>query len=277
MLYLSLIPKLIENHDSINLSVVCYHLSMFYETLSQPDSTHYYLQKSLTVSEKIADTSLLVTLYGKIGEIHLDRRQYDSAFFLLTKSAILSKAINDYVTAKQVLKLLLSIDTIKGNFKSATKRYAEILIAADSVYNQRLRNNLEASELTYENQKKSNLIEIQKLELQSANRQKQFLLFVFFLSVLISLLLVILFIFHKKNNKRKQELLAEKLRINELQLKNIKQTEEISRLKIEKIEREIKIKEQEQVSNALALEQKNELLGVINKKFTEAMQDNRLH
>jgi tetratricopeptide (TPR) repeat protein/DNA-binding CsgD family transcriptional regulator len=271
--YLSLLPELIKYNDSINQSVICYHLSMFYEALSQPDSTLFYLYKSRAVSEEIADTSLLVTLYGKIGEIYLDRRQYDSASYLLTRSAQMSKAIEDFVTARQVLRLLISVDTIKGNFKSATKRYAETLIAADSVYNQRLRNNLEASELTYENQKKSNLIEIQKLELQSANRQKQFLFFIFFLSVLISLLLFILFIFHKKNNKRKQELLAEKLKINELQLENIKQTEEINKLRIKKIEGEIKIKEHEQVSSALAIEQKNELLGIINKKFTEAIQD----
>jgi tetratricopeptide (TPR) repeat protein len=271
--YISLVPKLIETHDSINLSVVFYHLSMFCESLSQPDSTLYYLYQARSVSEKIADTSLLVTLYGKIGKIYLDHRQYDSAYILLTKSAEMSKNIEDYVTQKQALKLLISIDTIKGNFKRVAERYKKIIIAGDSVYNQKLRNNLEASELAYENQKKSNLIEIQRLELASASRQKQFLLFIFVFSVLTSLLLIILFISHRRSYKRKKEVLAEKLKINELQLENIKQTEEINNLRIEKIEREIKIKENEQVSHALAMEQKNQLLSMINKKFTEAMQD----
>jgi len=272
-IYLQLIPKLVETDDSINLAVIYYHLSIFSETDSQPDSTLFYLRKAQTVSEKTADTSLLVIIYGKIGEIYLNHRKYDSAFLLLTNSATMSKAINDYGTAKQALKLLLSIDSIKGNYKSASERYAEILIAADSVYRQRLRNNLQAAELTYESQKKGNLIKIQKLELQSANRLKQFLLFISFILIIISLLLITIFNFHKKNNKRKQEVLVEKLRINELQFEKIIQTEELNKLRIEKIERDIKVKEHEHVSNALALEQKNELLAVINKKFTEAMQD----
>ena len=272
-IYLQLIPKLVETDDSLNLAVFYYHLSIFSETDSQPDSTFFYLRKAQAISEKTADTSLLVTIYGKIGEIYLNHRQYDSAFLFLTNSATMSKAINDYGTTKQALKLLLSIDTIKGNYKSTSERYAEILIATDSVYRQRLRNNLEAAELTYENHKQGNLIEIQKLKLQSATRLKQFLLFIFFILIIISLLLVTIFIFYKENNKRKQELMAEKLKINELQLEKIMQTEELNKLRIEKIEQDVKVKEHEHVSNALALEQKNELLAVINKKFTEAMQD----
>lgn len=271
--YISLVPKLIKTHDSINLSLIYYHLSMFSEALSQSDSTVYYLNKALAVSEKLSDTSLLVTLYGKIGQIYLDHRQYDSASSLLTRSAAMSKAIDDFVTRKQVLKLLVSIDTIKGNFKRATERYMDIIIAGDSVYTQKLRNNLEASELAYENQKKSNLIEIQRLELASASRQKQFLLMIFVFSVLITLLLIILFILHRKSYRRKKEILTDKLKIIELQLENLKQTEVIDKLRIECIEREIMIKDNEQISHALAMEQKNQLISMINKKFTEAMQD----
>ncbi|MEZ5196572.1 MAG: tetratricopeptide repeat protein [Bacteroidales bacterium] len=273
-IYLNLVPKLNEMADSINLAVVYYHLSIFSETASQTDSTLFYLRKAMLVSTQLADTSILTTLYGKIGEIHLNHQQYDSASYLLTISAKMAHAIDDYVTEKMAIKLLLTIDTLNGNYKKATERYAQLIALNDSVYNQRLRNNLEASELRYVNQKKSNLIEIQKIDLASAKRQKQFLIFLFLLLALTSVMLVLLIILVKRNNKRKQELLSEKLRINKMQLENARKTEEISKLKIEKIEKEIKIKEKEQVSDALALEQKNDLLALVNKKFRDAMEEN---
>lgn len=273
-IYLSLVPMLIKESDSKNLSVIYYHLSLFCKKTSQPDSTIFYLRKAISVSEKFADTSMLTTLYGNIGQIHLNNQQYDSAFPLLRKSAEMSNSINDYITEKYALKLLLTIDTINHDYKTAMERFRKILVLNDSVSNQRSRNNLEASELRYENQKKDNLIEIQKIELTSAKRQKKLLLFLFLFLALIFLLLVLLTILLKKNDKRKQELLSEKLRINDLELKNAKQSEEINKLKIEKIEQEIKIKEREQVSDALALEQKNELLAMVNKKFLEAMKEN---
>ena len=269
--YLTLVPKLVETSDSINLSVVYYHLSIFSETALQPDSTLFYLRKALTVSKELADSSMLTTLYGKIGEIFLNRKQYDSASILLTRSAAMANSINDYITERQALKLLIAIDTLNHDFIKASNRYSKILILYDSVYQQRTRNNLKASELRYENQKKSNLIEIQNIDLASAKAQKKFLLFLFSFLTIIILLLVLLTVLIKRNNKREQELLSKKLQVKELELENVKQTEEINRLKINKIEVEIKIKEKEQVSNALALEQKNELLNLINKKFTEAI------
>ena len=270
---LQLIPKLVETDDGINLAVIYYDLSIFSEANMEPDSTLYYLRKAMVVSGKLADTSMLTTIYGRIGEIHLNQQQYDSASSLLTISAKMAHAIDDYVTEKMAIKFLITIDTINRNYKKATKRYAQLIAVSDSVYNQRLRNNLEASELRYENQKKSSLIETQKNDLATASRQKQLLVFLFLFLVLILLLLVLLIILFKRNNIRKQELLNEEIRINELELENIKHKEEINKLRIEKIEKEIKIKENEQVSHALALEQKNELLAVINKKFTEAIQD----
>lgn len=272
-IYLNLVPKLIETSDNNDLAVIYYHLSIFYRKANQPDSTLFFLRKAFAVSEKSADTSMLTTLYGNIGEIFLENQRYDSAFYLLLKSASLANAINDYSTERQALKLLLTIDTLNHDFRKATERYRKILILNDSVYLQRIRNSMEASELRYENQKKSNLIVLQKAELISATRQKQLFLFLFLFFALIVLLLVMLTILLKRSNKRKQELLVEKLKINALELENVKQTEEINKLKLEKTEKEIKIKEKEQVSHALALEQKNELLGLINKKFTEAMKD----
>jgi len=271
--YRKLIPKLFKTDDSINLAVIYYDLSIFSEANIQPDSTLFYLRKAMVTSGKLADTSMLTTIYGRIGEIYLNQQQYDTASSLLSISAKMAHTIDDYETEEMAIKLLLTIDTVSRNYKQATERYAQLIVLRDSIDNQKLRNNLEASELRYSNRKKSDLIEIQKVDLASAKRQKQLMIFLFSLMVIIFLLLTLLTILLKRNNQRKHELLSDKLRVNELDLENLKKTEEIRKLKIEKIEKEIKIKEKEQISDALALEQKNELLNLINKKFAKAMQD----
>jgi len=268
-LYEDIIPELVKMGDSINLSVVYYHFSIFFQWVAQPDSSLIYLRKALKISEKLKDNSFLPTLYGMIGMVLMDTYKYDSASYFLTKSVRLAKDVDDYLTQRQSLQLLLSIDTLKGDYKKATRRYGEILVMNDSVYMQNIRNNMETSELRYENQKKNNFIDIQEVKLVSANRQKHLLLFLFPISLILSLLLVSLIILLRRNNKRKQELLAEKLRINELQLENATKTEEISRLRIENTENELRSKEQEQISHALALEQKNELLEMINSRLKE--------
>lgn len=272
-IYINLIPKLHEINDSINLSVVYYHLSIFCEETSQSDSTLYYLNKAMAVAENLADTSILTTLYSQIGQIFLNNNQYDSALYILTKSADLSKAIDDYITEKRALKLLLTIDSVNLDYEKAIVRYGRILILNDSIYTKRIRNNLDASELKHENQKKSNQIEIQKIDLISAHKQNQLLLFLFLFSGLMFLLLVLLSILLVRNYKKNRELLYDRLKIRELELENSKQSEEISKLRIKKIEKEIKVKDQEQLCNAIDLEQKNELLVKINKIFTEIKQD----
>ena len=269
--YISLIPKLLETGDSINLSVIYYHLSMFSETASQPDSMMLYLRKSLSVSEKIADTSILTTLYGKIGQIHLNRHQYDSAFYLLTKSEELAKSINDYVTQKQVLKLLVSLDTLMGNYKKATSRYAALLIASDSVYKQKLRNSLEASELKYENQKKNNLIELQQKLLENESGRKRLYRSLLYISLMATFFLIMIILLVIKNNIKKKKILQDQIGLKELKIESTTKDEIIHKLRIENLENEIRIKEREQVSSAMSLEQKNELLGMINEKIKEAM------
>jgi tetratricopeptide (TPR) repeat protein len=270
-LYAILIPQLIETGDSANLSVVYYHFSIFFQWDSQSDSSIIYLRKALEISEKLVDKSFLPTLNGMLGMVLLEQQQYDPASYYLTKSANLAANINDYFTQEQSLKLLLSIDTLKGDLKKATQRYGEILVINDSVYNQRIRNNVEASELKYINQKKANIIEIQDIKIATANRQKRYFVLLFTFSIIISALLLIVVVLIRRNKRKALDLLAEQIRIKDLQIENALQTEEINRLSIENGEKELRLRKKEQVTNALALEQKNELLSLINNKINKAM------
>ncbi|MFH1119213.1 MAG: hypothetical protein V1775_05275 [Bacteroidota bacterium] len=263
-IYADLIPALTEMGDSINLAAVYSHFSLFFQWLSKPDSSLFYLRKSLVISEKLNDKANLPTFYGMLGMIFIDKKEYDSAITYLGKSTILAREAHDFLTVRQALLLQISIDTITGNYAGAAGKLKEILAMNDSVYSQRIRNNLEASELKYENQRKNSLIDVQSVRLSTVTKQKQLLYLLFSTSLLISLLLILLILMFRRNNRKKQELLSEKLRTNELLLENSRKTDEINRLRADNAEKELKISEKEHLSNALALEQKNELLGMIN-------------
>jgi len=272
-LYVEVLPQLIRNGDSVNLAAVYSNLSLFFQWINQPDSSMQYMRRALAISEKIKDRSSLSTYYGMIGMNLMESKQYDSASYFLNLSVKLAKEFNDYFTQRQALQLLLSLDTLHGDYRKAAWRYAEIVALNDSVYEQKIANNQETAELKYENQKKNSEIEIQKTNLTSSRKQKYFLLILFTFTLAVSILLGLLIVQIRRNTRRKQELLSEELRLNELHLENARKTDEINRLRIENTEKELKIKEKEQVSNALALEHKNELILMINSRISE-MRDN---
>ncbi len=269
--YTGLVSDLIAFHDSINLAVVYYHLSMFSEALSQYDSMLLYLKKSLTVSEEISDTSLLITLYGKIGQHMLNNHQYDSAGLLLSISLKMAEAIDDYISQRQVLRLLLSLDTLSGNYRNAARRLKSLMVATDSVYRHREKNNIESIELKYENQKKGEMIELQNRWIKEERKLNRLFKLLFLASVISIGFLIVIIHLIRGNNARKKQILQDQLRLKECKIVSAEKDELIHRLQIENLENEIRIKEREQVSSALSLEQKNELLGMINDKIKIAM------
>lgn len=270
-LYNETVEILIELGDSINLPVVLSNLSAIYLRNKSGNLANQYLSKAIGICIKNNDTSLLARLYEDMGQMYLDQNLFDSASFFIKKSVNYAEAIDDFKTQIRVIKLLVRLDTLKGNYKPATRHLHQLLALNDSLFKRESENNLETSELAYENQKKATQIELQNLHIQSSKRQKQIYLLLLMFSLSTLFLFIVIFILLKKNNLKKSKLLTDQLRIKNIEIDNASKLEEINKLKIERFEEDIKIKEREQVSNALALEQKNELLGMINNKISKAM------
>jgi hypothetical protein len=214
---------------------------------------------------------MLSALYGNYGDVMMQINSLDSAYYFLEKAVKHAQIIGDANNALHAHQLLFSIDTLSGKHKRATSRFAKIIALKDTVYQRKIKNNLKASELRYENQKKDIQIQLQKTQLKAANRQKLIyrILFIFLAisGILLGLIIYLLF----KNNRKKRSILHEQLRVKDLLLENTTKTHELHKLKLWQAEEEIRVKENEQISHALALEQKNELLGMINSKIVEAM------
>jgi len=272
-LYSESVDILINSGDSLNLPVIYYNISSLYEKQNQFDSTLKYLRLSKGISEIKKDTSLLSALYGDYGKIMMRLNYPDSSCYFLEKSIRCAQSIGDLNNEIRSREVLLRLDILRGNYKLAISRLMQMLTLKDSIYARKSRNNLKTSELRYLNQKKENKILLQDAQLKAIHKQKQIYILLFVFSLLTGALLAAVIFLIVQNNKKKRKLLHEKLGIKEMLLENAEKAKELDKLRIWKAEEEIRVKEQEQISHALALEQKNELLGMINNRIVDAMRD----
>lgn len=272
-LYIEAEQLMISSGDSLNLPVIYSDLASVNGKRNHTGEAVRFLVKAAGICENTKDTAMLASVCGNLGELYITTRQYDSAEYFLEKSIYCSKAINDPEIEMHALNFLIRIDTLNGDYREASRKFQHVLILQDSAYSIKSRNNLKASELQYENQKKNLLIESQELQLKSVKKLNRLYLSLFIISALASTLVLISIFLLFKNNRKNRELLRNEIRIRDLEIQNSKKSEEIQELKIKSIEEEMKIKEREQVSHALALEQKNELLNMINNKINAAMED----
>ncbi|MBK7213336.1 MAG: tetratricopeptide repeat protein [Bacteroidales bacterium] len=270
-IYQSLVSELIEIHDSTSLPVIYYNMAAFRQDEQKNDSARMYLRKAMEIAEVKGDTSLLSTLYGNTGEIFLNEGEIDSARYFLNRCLEYSKVTDDVETQLQSLSFLLKIDTLTGRHKDAFSHFNLSLILQDSISQRKLRNNKEASELQYENEKKKATIENQQQALHDGSRIRNLIYILLALSIAVLILIAGVFLQQKKNLNRKRDLLESQLLLNNLQLEKLQNEEDLSRLRLEKMEQELRHRESELVSIALGIEQKNELIELISKRIKETM------
>lgn len=273
LIYREIIPRYIKLGEYENLSALYGYMSINYQFQDQLDSALIFIQKSIKLSEKIQDSSGLVSSYGTAGHFYIELQQYDSAEYYLNKTIEKASLYQDYFTQKQAFRLLLSIDTLRGDYKNASRKIEEILILNDSDYAKQMRNTSQAISLKYENEHKKNQIRLQNIQLNASKSENKFWILISSITFLLVLTLGVLFVFIRRNSVKKQEILNKKLKVSELELKAANSEHEVNRLKIENSETQIKINEKEQVSNALAIEQKNELLQLIGHRINDSVNE----
>lgn len=268
---LDLINKLLESNDSLNLPGIYYNMSSLLLNMDSSDRAIDYIRKAIPMCEAKKDTSMLSSLYGFLGDIYFNRMQLDSAEHLLKKSLKCSTSLKVFEEEYLALRFLLRIDTLNGLYKKTIPKFKRMLDLKDSISEQKIRNNLEASELKYENQKQNNMLAIKNHELDEGKKINRMLRLLFLASMISIGFLLMIIILIRKNNARKKQILQDQLQLKECKIVSAEKDELIHKLQIENLENEIRIKEREQVSSAMSLEQKNELLGMINDKIKIAM------
>lgn len=272
-IYTSLIDSLKRLGDSVNLPMMLSNLASVNHKMKHMTEAVGHLRQAVALAQKTADTSMLAELYADFGELSVESQRIDSAEIFLNKSVFYASQIGDFRTQLSAMQMLLRSDTLRNDFKGASRRYKSIDWLNDTLYARKLRHSLRASELQYESEKKSQLIELQALTIQNAGKQKRFFLILLLLSGVTLVLLGLVIVLVVRNHRKKRELFEDSLKIRDLQIENSIKEDEINKLKIHKIEEEIRLKEREQLNSALALVQKNELLGVISSRISQAKSD----
>jgi DNA-binding CsgD family transcriptional regulator len=271
-IYYVLKSELESSRDKVNQPVIYYNLASMHQGLGHIDSAFYYLRKAMGVAKETADTALLSTIYGNTGEIMLNEGRIDSARIYLDKSLRYSLKTGDVETQLQALSFLIKVDTLTGHNKDAIRHYNLSLVLQDSVNQRKMRNNRESSELQYDIEKKKILINSQQADIKTSKRLRSLYLFLLISALLVGLLLTWVLFLQRRNYSKRRQLLESQSLVNELQLERLKQDEDLNRLKLEKAEEELNVRQNELLSIAMGIEQKNELLLVINKKIREGLE-----
>ena len=266
-IYHQLEEDLISSKDSIILPVIWYNHAMLLQNAGKDQLGMQYLNKSIRISEITNDTSLLTELYQNKGDQFLNRGRYDSAVYYMDKSLICASAIDNASAAIDALIMLARLDSIKGDYKNALLKSRQVNTLKDTVFKRKLRNGLMSSELKYENERNSALLELQQAELQATERQKLIYLILVGVAILFVVLAGIVVILQRKNFLKSKELIESRLEIQNLKVIKYQKEEEINRLTIKNFTDELKMKDRELVNIALGMEQKNELLNSINQKI----------
>ena len=268
-IYLEIVSSLVKIQDTQALPVSYYNLSSVYQSKEDLPTALKFIKLAIYYSEKTHDTSLLSTLYGNTGEMFLKTGKHDSANFYLHKSVICSREIDDDETESQALSLLADIDSASGNFQAAYMTMQRISLLKDTICQRKLRNNLKESQWKYENNKKQHLINLQQMTLLSNGKERRLYNILLIISFIAGIFSIIIIILGKRQYHKNLKLHVQEIEINNLEVDRLLYNEEINKLRMERIEEDVKIKERELVSIALRIDQKNELLDFVSKKVKE--------
>jgi tetratricopeptide (TPR) repeat protein len=263
-IYRQLLSDLVEEKDSINLPAIYHNVYSLHKRNGNFEGMILALRNAIAVSESTRDTSMLATLYLSAGEWHMQKGLKDSAIIFFEKSRQCATALNDYRNLVSVLNRLIEINRKISNSGKISELYEQLSAGKDSLYSRRIKNNLRTSELQYENLVKTGQIEKEKIKLENLRNQKNWYVVLAIILSLLAAFLIIMITYILKNRQKAFALANERLNSKTLQLENLRKEEEINALKFEKLQEEKQALTAQQLSAAVILQQRNEMLAALS-------------
>lgn len=276
-MYRQLINDLSMDKDSINLPAIYHNVYSLYKRNGNMEGMISALRNAIAISEKTRDTSMLAALYLSTGEWHMQAGLNDSALVFLEKSRISAAAIHDYRNLVSALDRLIDINRKVKNPGKELEYYVQLSVAKDSLYTRKIKNNLKASELQYENLAKTGQIEKERVKQENLKSQRNWYISLAVVLALLVVMLITLITFILKNRQKAVALANERLNTRSLQLENLKKEEEIRALRLEKLQEEIHELTALQLSSAVVMQQRNEMLAALSSFIAKkAKEDGKL-
>ena len=210
----SLIEKQKLN-DSISISATLNNLGNIYYEIGNFDKSLKYYSEALKISEKIDDRKGVAIRLLNIGELYRKNKNKELAHKFFNKSLEISLNINDIELMSKNYLSLSDIFFEQKKYKTAYEYHKMFYLLSDSMFNQKVSEQISEMSAKYETEKKQKEIELlnKEKEKQTAisaeqNKRKNIIIF----SSIVGLLLVTIFsifLFNRLNVTRKQKLIIE--------------------------------------------------------------------
>ena len=199
--------------DLASISVIYYKLKQYNKALE-------YSSKSLIIAQEINRPDIIAINYNNFGGIYLqmakNTRDKVNIGLLLNKASINSNAaLEIYKKAKDLIDLysaydqLSSIDELKGNYKTALEYYKTSIVYKDSIFNSDNKETIKNLEDKRTIELRDKELKINKLTIESEEKQKWYFVFGVALLAIIGGLLFYQSRNRKKNNNKLQILNSE--------------------------------------------------------------------
>lgn len=234
-----------------------------------PDSlmkANTYFKKARSIYMALNSRKYMAHADLLIGNVYYAIYNYDSAFYYLNRSLLISKEINYASIYKESLKYLMYAYEETKDFENAYRMQSLYKSYSDSLMGEDVRLKIADLETKYETAKKERDIIKLKAE-KKAQKDKELILWITFISVLVVLLVVVFAIIQKR---RKDKIINQQEQLVLKKEKDLADTElEKSKLQEEELKKEIQYKSKQLTTHALNMMQKNTLMQEIQEGMIE--------
>lgn len=247
-LYLEALPYFKENKLKMELGEQYNLIAEVYIQMDSLAQAEDYISNSLQTNQETGELSMLALAYRNRGDVKFKQSDFETSLENYLKSLELSQqASNNLYLVEDYLKISDSYERL-GNITDAY-HYRKLYFAAhDTLFNQRNRDKLIASEIQYKTEKKEQEIELQKKEI-ALLEEKQHAARLQRIGLITGLIATILFFglgYYALRQKMKR-----------------------NRLERERVKAELAFKKKELTTHALHLAKKNEVLEGLKQKARE--------
>ena len=213
------------------ISTILSNLGNIYLVRKQNRKALEVLKESLVIREKMGDQKAISSSLIKMGEAYGNMGEYDNAFKVLYRGLQIAQKINVVEEEISAYLNLAKLYSLTGKSDSSYVYTSYYIALKDSVYEQRLQQQIVGLQIKYETEKieKDNQLLTQEIELKEARlkqRNTTLLLLVFLVIFIIG---VAAFLIYRRNQKQKAMLDNEIIRHNEEQLKAVIDSQEKER------------------------------------------------
>lgn len=235
-----------ELDDDKGVSIALTNLGFIYNTLgNHKEALNYYFQSSI-IAKKIGLENCLVDNYYSIGNVYLHEEKYQEAQIYAEKSLEIAQQINSLSQQVSIYQLFSYINSGQKKYQEALYYHERYTTLKDSIVNLELFNKIHNEEIKYNSLKREKEMEILHKKKQISDLQLKFTLTLIILLLTLGSLVFV-------------ELQA-KIKLSRLEKVKLK-------LENSSLEKELKYKNKELVSNIMHLVEKNELINNINNKL----------